>query len=163
MIDNNQILNIGQMDETLIEKVLEIENTSFKTPWPKQIFLSEIKKGKAFCRIASNNENSVAGYCVSNLIYDELHILKVAVHEKYRRKGIGKLLIEDAIVFFRDRGAVNVVLEVRVSNESAIALYNKMGFKPVRIRKNYYQTTKEDALVMMMQLEAYYQKLLSTT
>lgn len=163
MSENDQTVIIGQMDESFIENVLQIENTSFKTPWPRQIFLSELNKGKAFCRVASKNENAVAGYCISNLIYDELHILKVAVHEKFRRQGIGKLLIEDAIVFFRDKGAINIVLEVRVSNDSAIALYSKMGFKPVRIRKNYYQTTSEDALVMIMELEAYYQKLLSTT
>lgn len=155
-------IRIEQLDIEFVDKVVEIENSSFKTPWPKQIFVSEIEKGKSFCRIALNRAQ-LAGYCISNLILDELHILKIAVHENYRRAGIGKYLIEDAFDFYREIGAKNAILEVRVSNKSAINLYDKIGFKPLRVRKNYYQSTKEDALVMHMDLEGYYQKFLSTT
>lgn len=160
---NNLGIEIVQMQENTVDEVVRIENTSFKTPWPRQIFLSEIKKAGAYCRIAKDSKGKTAGYCISNIIYDELHILKVAVDEQFRRKGIGRLLIEDSIVFHRPGGANSVMLEVRVSNKSAISLYNRMGFNPVRVRKNYYQTTGEDALVMAMELESYYQKVLSTT
>lgn len=160
---NELEIEIAQMDENRVDDVVRIENTSFKTPWPRQIFLSEINKARAYCRIAIDKNGRTAGYCISNIIYDELHILKVAVDKQYRRKGIGRLLIEDTIVFHRPGGAKSVMLEVRVSNTSAISLYNKMGFNPVRVRKNYYQTTNEDALVMAMELESYYQKVLSTT
>lgn len=162
MYESNNLVSIEQLNTELVDQVADIENYSFKTPWPKQIFLAEIERGNSFCRIAII-EDFVAGYCISNLIYDELHIFKIAVHQEHRRKGIGKYLLEDAFDFFKGRGAKNGILEVRVSNESAIKLYKKIGFKPLRIRKNYYQGTKEDALVMSIDLESWYQKLLSTT
>ncbi len=160
-MENNSIF-IEQLNTKQVDKVVDIENSSFKTPWPKQIFLAEIEKGKSFCRIALQ-EDIVAGYCISNLIFDELHIFKVAVHENHRRKGIAKYLLEDAFYFYKEKGAKNAILEVRVSNESAINLYKKIGFEALRVRKNYYQTTKEDALVMFINLDDYFQKFLSTT
>ncbi|MBU0502415.1 MAG: ribosomal protein S18-alanine N-acetyltransferase [Candidatus Margulisbacteria bacterium] len=88
-------------------------------------------------------EEKVVGYIGVEKIAGETHIINMAVHPDYRRKGVGKKLIEtilnDSDVFF---------LEVRISNVAAQKLYEKFGFKNVGTRKKYYQDNGEDAYIM---------------
>ncbi|NIP30127.1 MAG: ribosomal protein S18-alanine N-acetyltransferase [Candidatus Dadabacteria bacterium] len=154
---------IQQLDISYIDQVMIIENDSFITPWPREIIIQEAINNKSFCRVSLDENNIVNGYCISLLIYDELHILKIAVHKNYRRMGIANDLINDAFHFFKNKGVLNAILEVRTSNDSAIKLYKKLGFQILRTRRNYYRSSGEDAFVMMLDLENYYQKVLSTT
>jgi [ribosomal protein S18]-alanine N-acetyltransferase len=88
------------------------------------------------------------GFCGSLFQLDEVHITNIAVHPNARRQRIGERLLLDALRGAIARSTVNATLEVRVSNTSAIALYQRFGFAPGGIRKAYYANDREDALVM---------------
>ena len=147
-----------------IDGIVEIENYSFITPWPRQILANYIKKPGFFCNVAVNGrDEEVAGYSISTLIYDEIHVFKIAVSSCHRRKGVAIELLSDTFNFYEKMGALSVILEVRTTNTPAIALYEKLGFEIIRTRKNYYGRGKGDAHVMGLALDLYYQKFLSAT
>jgi len=145
--------NILELSEEDLDYILEIEDTSFKSPWPREVFEMEFKNKRAYNIVCKNERGELIGYCLSWLIYDEVHILKVAVNEDYRNLGIGRRLIVNTLEYFIAKGANHAILEVRLDNYSAISLYEKLGFENLRIRKNYYRETGEDALVMLLDLE----------
>jgi ribosomal-protein-alanine N-acetyltransferase len=93
-------------------------------------------------------ERSIVGYVSFWLMADEAHITSIAVRESYRRKGIGELLIIAAINMASELKADVVTLEVRSTNLSAQALYNKYGLNKVGIRRRYYSDDGEDAVIM---------------
>ena len=147
-----------------IDEIAKIEDDSFITPWPKRILADYIKKPGFFCNIAiSRSDENVAGYSISTLIYDEIHVFKIAVSRCHRRKGVAIELLSDTFNFYEKMGALSVILEVRTTNTPAIALYKKLGFEIVRTRKNYYSRDGGDAFVMGLALDLYYQKFLSAT
>ena len=147
-----------------IDEIVEIENYSFVTPWPRQILANYIKKPGFFCNVAINGRGEeVAGYSISTLIYDEIHVFKIAVSNCHRRKGVAIELLSDTFNFYEKMGALSVILEVRTTNIPAIALYEKLGFEIIRTRKNYYGRGRGDAYVMGLALDRYYQKFLSAT
>lgn len=145
-------LQIVDIDPDDLDDILRIEEESFITPWPREIFEMEFRVKRSYNRVCKDFEGKLLGYCLSWLVYDEVHILKVAVHPGYRKRGIAMNLIRDTFLYFESKGAKNAILEVRTDNSSAISLYEKLGFRPVRIRRNYYQETGDDALVMMAEL-----------
>ena len=146
---------ILMLDPEDLEEILEIEATAFKSPWPRGAFEMEFKNKRSYNIVCKSDIGELIGYCLSWLIYDEVHILKVAVRDDYRNMGIGRNLIIDTLDHFINKGANHAVLEVRLDNFSAINLYEKLGFESLRIRKNYYRETGEDALVMILDLEKY--------
>ena len=147
-----------------IDEIVKIEDDSFITPWPKQILADYIKKPGFFCNIAiSGSDENVAGYSISTLIYDEIHVFKIAVSRCHRRRGVAIELLSDTFNFYEKMGALSVILEVRTTNTPAIALYKKLGFEIVRTRRNYYSRDGGDAFVMGLALDLYYQKFLSAT
>ena len=83
-----------------------------------------------------------------NVILDEGYIANVAVDPKYRKAGVGTLLVRRIFSLAREKGLSFVTLEVRASNENAISLYEKCGFKTEGRRKNFYSDPKEDAIIM---------------
>ena len=93
--------------------------------------------------------NSVVGYAVAWIVSNEIHIGNIAVHEEYRKKGIGESLLKEVLMRGEERGVKMATLEVRISNEPAIHLYRKFGFQEVAIRKEYYRDNGEDGLVMI--------------
>ena len=147
-----QILKLVPED---LDEILEIEETAFKSPWPRGAFEMEFKNKRSYNLVCKTESGELIGYCLSWLIYDEIHILKVAVKDDCRNMGIGRKLIIETLDYFMTIGANHAVLEVRLDNLSAIGLYEKMGFEVLRVRKNYYRETGEDALVMLLDLEKY--------
>ena len=135
-----------------LDAMVDIENVSFPSPWPKRIFEREIQAKNSYKRVV-RFQGSVVAYIVTWTIYDEVHILNVAVHPDFRKIGLGEMLMRDCLSFSSEHGLKLAILEVRVSNNSAIKLYEKIGFKTLRIRKKYYSDTGEDAYVMMFELE----------
>ena len=91
-----------------------------------------------------------AGYLGCHLILDEGYIANVAVSPERRREGIGSLLVHGLIQRAAEKGASFLTLEVRASNQPAIALYRACGFEPVGTRPNFYEKPKEDALLMTL-------------
>jgi [ribosomal protein S18]-alanine N-acetyltransferase len=93
------------------------------------------------------------GYILFWLLSDEIDIHNVAVHSEFRRRGIGRLLIEQVVLEARRRGSTRVTLEVRRSNLAAQKLYESIGFIPTGLRKGYYSDNGEDALAMALKLD----------
>jgi ribosomal-protein-alanine N-acetyltransferase len=130
--------------------VLEIERTSFPVPWQPEFFLNEMNNPYARLVVAER-AGQVIGYFCRWLVADEMHILDVAVHPGHRRCGVGRLLLQHILAEARQNGACSASLEVRVSNQPAIALYQALGFQQAAIRRRYYENG-EDAFLMVCSL-----------
>ncbi len=126
-----------------LEAIYHIETTCFKLPWSYESLRSDICDNELAYYIVAEADGIVAGYCGVHIIYNEGHIMNVAVLPEYRRRGIGQGLLE---TLFTQTRLPFFTLEVRVSNESAISLYRKFGFVPLGRRPKYYGD--EDALIM---------------
>jgi ribosomal-protein-alanine N-acetyltransferase len=148
-------LILKPMDESDLANVMEIEQLSFPCPWSKGMFLSEFhKRPSSRSYVAKEKYNGeIVGYVLFSLVFEELHILNLAVHPESRRKGIGDILIEFVLGVGREGKTEKVLLEVRVSNDSALALYHKYGFREVGIRRNYYFKPTENARLLQFDLE----------
>jgi ribosomal-protein-alanine N-acetyltransferase len=134
-----------------LPSVLEIERESFTTPWSETSFYNELKNPRSIVK-AARKEGRIVGYaCVSRTL-DEGHILDLAVHPGFRRRGVAKMLVSRAIEELGKEGCRFIFLEVRVSNEPAARLYGKLGFERIGIRKNYYTLPEEDGVLMCLKL-----------
>ena len=112
--------------------------------WDYQGFVASFKKGDYFL-IAEKN-NSLVGFLVITKILDQAEILKIGVKKEFQGKGIGKELLQKALAQLKKEGIREIFLEVRESNKIAQKLYEKLGFKVIGKRKEYY--SKEDAIIM---------------
>ncbi len=132
-----------------VNQITAIEQEAFTTPWSENSFAYEIKSNK-FARylVALLSEKEVAGYAGMWLILDEAHVTNIAVHRKYRGRGLGKELMRKLIVWAAIEGATTMTLEVRPSNTPARSLYASLGFREKGIRKKYYSDTGENAIIM---------------
>jgi [ribosomal protein S18]-alanine N-acetyltransferase len=131
-----------------LEEVMEIEESSFPTPWTLGMFMREFELEFSH-RYVFDMAGGVAGYIVFWLIEGEVHIMSVAVRRDLRRLGIGTEILNFTLARAKEIGGRYVFLEVREHNEAGIGLYRKMGFRVVYKRKGYYTDTKEDALIMV--------------
>lgn len=133
--------------------VLELEHRCFTDPWAPETFETEIedRDGIRWTRVAMRGPR-LAGYVIAWFILDEAHIANLAVVPVYRFLGLGTHLVKLVIKEAGRRGAGWIALEVRVSNDAALALYRKLGFRPAGLRKGYYGDNREDAIVMTLRL-----------
>jgi [ribosomal protein S18]-alanine N-acetyltransferase len=145
-------LVLGDMGIGDLEEVVGIERASCTQPWSETLFFNEIHNPRSMPRVA-RKKGKVAGYLCAGLIMDEGHILNLAVRPGMRRTGIASLLIGDVIDRLREKGCRVLFLEVRDSNTTARKIYGKFGFKVIGIRKNYYVSPDEDAIIMSMRLD----------
>lgn len=134
-----------------IPEIVSIERLSFSTPWSETSFRSEIYSRYSITRVAELNGIIVGYVCVKH-VADECHLLDLAVHPDYRRRGIARALLNDVIQELKIKGCRFFYLEVRTSNYAARKLYEKFGFNMVGVRKGYYVNPAEDAVIMMMEL-----------
>lgn len=135
-----------RMQKKDIRDVYEIELDLFDDCWSKASFLHEIKNSSySFPFVLILNE-TIVGYCVCWFYQKELHIGNFAIKNDFQGKGFGKLLMEKIFELFPKY--TEAYLEVDVSNNAAISLYLKFGFKILSTRKTYYENG-EDALVMV--------------
>jgi len=135
-----------------LPQVLAIENRCHSAPWGERVFRAELTAGHAHLTVACRN-GSVAGYLCWWLIAGEMEIQNVATDPGCQRCGIGRALVEQALAAGRAAGATRALLEVRVGNQGAIALYRAFGFVDSGLRKRYY-ADGEDALLMELDLDA---------
>lgn len=151
-------IEIVPLTEKYLEGILYVEENTFSIPWTKNDFLREINENKMaiyFVAIDSNDSNRVIGYAGMWHVINEGHITNVAVLHDYRGRGISKLLMDKLIDVATEYEMIGITLEVRINNSVAQKLYNKYGFKCEGIRKNYYEDTKEDAVVMWKYFPTY--------
>lgn len=134
-------------NERHIKDIAKIEKAVFSTPWSEEAIFDSVKNGYYFFAAEDTAENTL-GYVGISVILDEGYIANVAVDPKYRKAGVGTLLVRRIFSLAREKGLSFVTLEVRASNENAISLYKKCGFKTEGRRKNFYSDPKEDAIIM---------------
>jgi len=145
-------LVIEPMQAADLDDVDAIERHSFKAPWPRQVFVDELAREWARVDVA-RDAGRVVGFCNYWLVKDEVHLLAIATHPDRRRAGVGRRLMDHLLDVARARASVLVTLEVRRSNVPAIALYERLGFVAVGLRRAYYAEDAEDALVMTLDIE----------
>jgi [ribosomal protein S18]-alanine N-acetyltransferase len=144
-------MTLASMDETHIDSLLSIETSSFRNPWGKLSFLDEISNQYSLTYVITTpheNGNQVVAYLCLRQIIDELHILKIAVKQTYRRKGIAYVFLSDCLNAISKKKIRTVFLEVRPSNAAGLNLYRKLGFHVIGKRPKYYADTGEDAIIM---------------
>ena len=149
------LYEVRLMTEDDIPQVCHLEKLSFAQPWSEFAFRSELADNKlAYYAVLVPKEEpeKVVGYGGLWIILDEAHITNIAVLPEYRGKRLGHLLVATLQDLARLKGAVRMTLEVRVSNDSAIRLYERLGFKEEGIRRHYYTDNNEDASIMWCQL-----------
>ncbi len=131
-----------------IDSLYALECMSFAVPWTLKAFTDDLSNENACYTLLCEGE-TVIGYCAFWQAADVADITNVAVHPDYRRRGLGKRLIEEAVRKAEQRGIKQLFLEVRVSNKAARALYIACGFTEVGLREKYYADNNEDALIMV--------------
>ncbi len=135
-----------------LDTILEIEELSFTVPWTKDSFLSAFASDMITVFSAEKNGAAVGFGCVSVLAPD-CEILNIAVHPDERGNGIGRLLLNAMLEYAAKNGGEAAFLEVRESNTPARTLYEKNGFIPIGIRRNYYSKPTENAIIMQLNLQ----------
>ena len=147
---------IRKMTAADLDAVMAIERVAHPHHWSVElmrrelghdwstIFLCEEPDGRGGMRLL--------GFVIFWLVHDELHVLNLATAPEHRRRGVGRTVLEAALERGRQHRCSLATLEVRRSNEPAIALYKAYGFRAVGIRPNYYVDEGEDAVVMILDL-----------
>jgi [ribosomal protein S18]-alanine N-acetyltransferase len=111
------------------------------------MFATELAKPTSIC-LGAFEGSDLLGYVINSRYVDAWHVMNVAVDPDHRRRGIATTLLERLFELTRDDERRGYTLEVRISNEDAIRLYERLGFEPRGIRRGYYTDNKEDALIM---------------
>lgn len=138
---------ITNMNDGHVSQVAQLEKLCFSDPWSENSIASELENPLALWLVAEKN-GAVVGYVGSQTVMDETDMMNIAVHPDHRRQGIAEALIEALIIALKQKGSYCLTLEVRISNENARRLYEKLGFCQAGIRKNYYRNPREDAIIL---------------
>ncbi len=126
-----------------------IERRAYPTPWSRSMFASELSKSSSICLGAFEEEGrALLGYLIISRYVDAWHVMNIAMDPDHQRRGIATLLMEELFELTAEDGRRGYTLEVRVSNEGAIRLYERLGFKGRGVRRGYYTDNREDALIM---------------
>lgn len=140
---------IRKMTAADVGEVAALEAATFSMPWSKQGFSDILYREDVLFLVA--REETLLGYVGVYCTADEGEITNVAVAPQARRRGVARALLEELTVQLAVRRIERIVLEVRVSNDPAIRLYEQAGFQTVGKRKNFYERPVEDAYVMVRQ------------
>jgi [ribosomal protein S18]-alanine N-acetyltransferase len=139
-------LDIRRLTYADLPQVIAIERRAFPTPWSLAMFVLELSKPSGIC-LAALIEERLVGYLVCSR-YDTIwHLMNIAVDDRLRRQGIATTLLE-RLFELADKPSEQYTLEVRTSNEDAIRLYERFGFRTAGRRRAYYHDNREDALIM---------------
>ena len=132
-----------------LDAIVEIENAVYPTPWSRSMFAGELAKPSSLSLGAFDaQEGGLVAYLIVSRYVDAWHIMNVAVHPESRRQGVASRLLDELFELTSGDPRRGYTLEVRVSNATAIALYERFGFEPSGIRRGYYTDNREDALIM---------------
>ncbi len=140
-------LHIRPLDLSDLSAIERVEQRAYPTPWSRSMFASELAKPTSICLGAFEGDELV-GYVINSRYVDAWHVMNVAVDPELRRRGVASALLERLFELTHDDERRGYTLEVRVSNEGAIRLYERLGFEARGIRRGYYTDNREDALIM---------------
>ena len=132
-----------------LDAIVAIENAVYPTPWSRSMFAGELAKPSSLSLGAYDQEaGGLVAYLIVSRYVDAWHIMNVAVHPEYRRQRVASRLLDELFELTSGDPRRGYTLEVRVSNATAIALYERFGFEPSGVRRGYYTDNREDALIM---------------
>ncbi|UUM13211.1 ribosomal protein S18-alanine N-acetyltransferase [Clostridiaceae bacterium HFYG-1003] len=150
MRPNMDTFSIHRMEEQDLEAIHQINALSFSSPWSREAIQAELHNEQAYY-LTARADGQTVGYAGAWLVFDEVQITNIAVHPQMRGRGIAGRLLQALIEDMRERSMAVMFLEVRVSNQAAIRLYESAGFQYAGYRKGFYPD-KEDAHVMSLKL-----------
>lgn len=157
MVQIRERLAIQPMQESDVPVVQEIEREIFTTPWPRNAYYRELSSRNTAHYIVltrepegdeNGAESEIVGYGGMWRMYDEAHVTTIGVRHDQQHKGYGRIVFAALVQAAYDLGAKWVTLEVRVTNEVAMHMYEGFGFKVIGRRRGYYTDNGEDAIVM---------------
>jgi ribosomal-protein-alanine N-acetyltransferase len=143
-------LNYEPMQQADLADVLALEESVYPHPWSMGNFVDSLSSNYEAWVLRDQN-GDLLGYFLLMAIVDEAHLLNVAVSAERQGQGLGRVLLNQAVACARGLGMESVLLEVRPSNERALKIYERYGFKQIGRRKGYYPAAnqqREDAIVM---------------
>ena len=134
-----------------VPAIAELEKVCFSDPWSENSIAFEVNNPLSYWLVAEI-DGRVAGYVGSQSVLDASDMMNLAVSPGYRMQGIGQALVKALCEHLKANNVIALLLEVRVSNAPAIALYEKLGFVQVGRRPRYYHNPREDALILRKEL-----------
>lgn len=140
---------IRSMKLSDLDEVTKIEQEAFSHPWSKEDFEVELQSNPFALYFVLVEDEIIKAYIGVWIIYEKAQITTIAVNKEFRRQGYSKKLMVYLDILCLENSVEEVSLEVRVSNEKAINLYQSFGFEMKGIRKDYYQDNHEDAYLMV--------------
>ncbi len=149
MINNFKMRPLQDAD---LARIMEIETLVYPFPWTLPLFQDCLRVGYTAEIIALEQ---IIAYGLMSIAADEAQILNICVHPKWQGLGYGRQMLERLLDIANQKGVQSVFLEVRISNQAAINLYDKIGFKQIGVRRAYYRNGdngREDALVLAMDM-----------
>lgn len=138
-----------------IPQVVRIEQRVFASPWRSEVFMHELQGINVSRSFVALDGDRVAGYMIAWFIEDEIHLINIAVAREDQRKGVGSDLLLHLIELALDEGRKLITLEVRAGNIAAVALYRSFSFEYAGMRERYYSDNKEDAILMVLDVDEY--------
>jgi [ribosomal protein S18]-alanine N-acetyltransferase len=142
----NSDLDIRRLTYADLPQVISIERRAFPTPWSLAMFVLELSKPSGIS-LAAMLDGRLVGYLVCSRYDTVWHVMNVAVDDRLRRGGIATSML-DRLFELADKPGEQYTLEVRTSNDAAIRLYERFGFRASGRRRAYYHDNREDALIM---------------
>ena len=144
---------ITPMTPAHLDQVAALEEICFpEDPWSRRLLAEALENENTASLLALSEDGHVLGYLFFTTVLDEGGVDNIAVHPEARRQGIASALLDTFHRYGREHGLVSLFLEVRASNQNAFSLYDKLGYREVGRRKNYYLAPKEDAIIMKLEL-----------
>lgn len=144
---------IRAMELEDLDRIVELEHILFTSAWNKSDFIYELLENQFSFNYVLEADNQIVGYVGVWLMYEQAQITTIGVDPAYMRQGLGRMMMQEMIELAMNQGCEKMSLEVRISNQKAISLYESLGFETVAIRKDYYQDNHEDAYLMIKGLE----------
>jgi len=144
-------MRIREMTLMDVPAIAELEKLCFSDPWSEKSIAAEVDNPLSYWLVAED-AGKVCGYVGSQSVLDAADMMNLAVASEYRRKGVGEALVDALTQHLCQNNVIALLLEVRVSNAPAIALYKKLGFEQVGCRPKYYRNPREDALILRKEL-----------
>lgn len=131
--------------------LVRLEEACFSSPWTRKMLAAELTGNQFAHFLVARDAGGIIGYLCYWIVFEEVRLMNLAVVDSMRRRGIAAGLVDEALRTGLAHAATRAVLEVRASNQAALALYRRFGFVEVSTRRQYYANPIEDAVLMELE------------